>query len=53
MKKLVCGVFCVALAYAGAFAAGPQQGAVAVKTAKPETVEESEPYVAVARAEFP
>ena len=51
MRKQVCSVFCAALAYAGAFAAGPQQGAVAVKTAKPETVEESEPYVVVARAE--
>ena len=37
---------CLAL---GAFAAGPQQGPVAVKTAKPETVEETEPYVAVGR----
>ena len=49
MKRLVSGVFCAVFASAGAFAAGPQQGAVAVKTAKATTVEETEPYVAVGR----
>ena len=49
MKKLIGGVFCVAFAYAGALAAGPQQGPVAVKTAKPGTVAETEPYVVVGR----
>ena len=51
MKKLIGGVFGAAFACASAFAAGPQQGAVAVKTAKPEAIGESEPYVVVARAE--
>ena len=46
--RLTFGAWCLAL---GAFAAGPQQGPVAVKTAKPETIGESEPYVVVARAE--
>ena len=49
MKRLVSGVFCAVFASAGAFAAGQQQGAVAVKTAKATTVEETEPYVAVGR----
>ena len=49
MKRLVSGVFCAVFASAGAFAAGPQQGAVAVKTAKATVVEETEPYVAVGR----
>ena len=49
MKRLVSGVFCAVFASAGAFAAGPQPGAVAVKTAKATTVEETEPYVAVGR----
>ena len=49
MKRMVRGVFCAVYACAGAFAAGPQQGAVAVKTAKAAVVEETEPYVAVGR----
>ena len=50
MRKqgVVLGAWCLVL---GAFAAGPQQGPVAVKTAKPEAIGESEPYVVVARAE--
>ena len=51
MKNLISGVFCAVFASAGALAAGPQQGAVAVKTAKATVVEETEPYVAVARTE--
>ena len=47
MKKLlVVGGWLLA---SGAFAAGPQQGPVVVKTAKATTVEETEPYVAVGR----
>ena len=42
----ILGAVCGAL---GAFAAGPQQGPVAVKTSKATTVEETEPYVVVAR----
>ena len=49
MKRLISGVFCAVFASAGAFAAGQQQGAVAVKTAKATVVEETEPYVAVGR----
>ena len=41
---LVVGGWCLV-----AGAAGPQQGPVAVKTAKPGTVEETEPYVVVGR----
>lgn len=49
MKKLmmlVAGAGCWVL---GVGAAGPQQGAVAVKTAKATVVAETEPYVAVGR----
>ncbi len=48
MKKLSF-VFCAVCYALGVFAAGPQQGVVAVKTAKATVVEETEPYVAVAR----
>ena len=50
MKKtrLALGAWCLALG-AVSVAAGPQQGAVAVKTAKATAVEETEPYVAVGR----
>ena len=47
MKKLMMVALC-ALG-AGSVAAGPQQGPVAVKTAKATAVEETEPYVAVGR----
>ena len=51
MRNMITGVFGAFLVAGSAFAAGPQQGPVAVKTAKPETVGETEPYVVVARAE--
>ena len=48
MKRIhfAFGATCLVI---GAFAAGPQQGPVAVKTAKATAVEETEPYVAVGR----
>ena len=48
MKRIhfAFGATCLVI---GAFAAGPQQGAVAVKTAKAMVAEETEPYVAVGR----
>ena len=52
MKKLLTttGVWCLALGVPmNVFAAGPQQGPVAVKTAKATAVAETEPYVAVGR----
>ena len=48
MKKM-CFMLGTAGLVLGAFAAGPQQGPVVVKTAKATVVEETEPYVAVAR----
>ena len=48
MKKQMIGTVLMTLAL-GAFAAGPQQGPVAVKTAKPGKVAETEPYVVVGR----
>ena len=50
MKTTCCAVGATCLVF-GAIAASPQQGAVAVKTAKPEAVAESEPYVVVARTD--